>query len=167
MRVAPELFLKTCVVGGLNKVFEIGKNFRNEGVDLTHNPEFTSCELYWAYADYNDLMKLTEELLMKIVLEIKGSKSFEIVDKDGKKIQIDFTPPFKKISVIEELEKILKVEFPKEFESDEAVKFLDDLCVKHEIHCGKPRTAARLIDKMISELIEPYCQSPTFLIEHP
>lgn len=60
MRVAPELYLKMLVVGGMNKVFEIGKQFRNEGMDTTHNPEFTTCEFYWAYADYNDLMEMTE-----------------------------------------------------------------------------------------------------------
>ena len=63
MRVAPELYLKKLIVGGMNKVFEIGKNFRNEGIDLTHNPEFTSCEFYWAYADYNDLMAMIEFLV--------------------------------------------------------------------------------------------------------
>lgn len=60
LRVAPELYLKKCIVGGLHKVYEIGKNFRNEGIDMTHNPEFTACELYWAFADYNDLMTMTE-----------------------------------------------------------------------------------------------------------
>lgn len=63
MRIAPELYLKMLTVGGMDKVFEIGKNFRNEGIDMTHNPEFTACEFYWAYADYNDTMKLTEEML--------------------------------------------------------------------------------------------------------
>ena len=63
MRVAPELYLKKLIVGGMNRVFEIGKNFRNEGIDLTHNPEFTACEFYWAYADYNDLMAMTEDMV--------------------------------------------------------------------------------------------------------
>lgn len=67
MRIAPELYLKECIVGGLDRVFEIGKNFRNESIDQTHNPEYTSCEFYMAYADYNDLMSLTEDMLSKMV----------------------------------------------------------------------------------------------------
>ena len=82
MRVAPELYLKTLIVGGLERVYEIGKNFRNESIDQTHNPEFTSCEFYWAYADYQDLMKVTEELICQIVLKLKGSYVFKI-HKEG------------------------------------------------------------------------------------
>lgn len=73
MRVAPELFLKTLVVGGLDRVFEIGRQFRNEGIDLTHNPEFTTCEFYWAYADYEDLIKVTEQLVSGMVYALKGT----------------------------------------------------------------------------------------------
>ena len=68
MRIAPELYLKQLVVGGMDRVFEIGKNFRNESIDQTHNPEYTSCEFYMAYADFNDLMTLTEDMLSKMVL---------------------------------------------------------------------------------------------------
>jgi len=67
MRIAPELYLKELIVGGLDRVFEIGKQFRNESIDMTHNPEFTTCELYWAYADYHDLMEMTEDLLSSMV----------------------------------------------------------------------------------------------------
>lgn len=73
MRIAPELYLKQLIVGGLDRVFEIGKQFRNEGIDLTHNPEFTTCELYWAYADYEEMMKLAEDFLAGVVLAVAGS----------------------------------------------------------------------------------------------
>lgn len=89
LRIAPELYLKRLIVGGLLKVYEIGKQFRNEQVDLTHNPEFTSIELYEAYADYEDMMELTEDLLCKIAMEIKGSLKFKIATKDGDK-EVDF-----------------------------------------------------------------------------
>lgn len=166
MRVAPELFLKNCVVGGLNRVFEIGKNFRNEGIDPTHNPEFTSCELYWAFADYKDLIKMTEEIICQIVLKIKGTYKFEI-QKGDKKVEIDFSPPWKQISVISELEKILKTEFPTNFTTDSAKKYLDNLCSENKVECTAPRTQARLLDSLIAHYLEPQCINPTFIMEQP
>ena len=95
------------VIGGLDRVFEIGRNFRNEGIDLTHNPEFTACEFYMAYADYNDLMDMTEELFSAMVLNIKGSYKIEYhpTGPDGPAVEIDFTPPWPRISMVEEIEK--------------------------------------------------------------
>lgn len=168
MRVAPELYLKYLIVGGFEKVYEIGKNFRNEGIDHNHNPEFTACEFYWAYADYNDLMNFTEELLVKMVEEVCGSKKIKVKSRfDEKEVEIDFSLPWKRISIIEELEKITERKFPEDLNSDEATKFLDKLCSELKVACSAPRTTARLIDKLVGHYIEPHCVNPTFLIDHP
>lgn len=111
MRIAPELFLKQCVVGGMERVFEIGKNFRNESMDQTHNPEYTECEFYMAYADYNDLILLAEDMISNMVREITGSfilKHHPDPDNNPDQImEIDFTPPWRKLSMMEALEKSL------------------------------------------------------------
>lgn len=171
MRIAPELYHKMLVVGGLDRVYEIGRQFRNEGIDLTHNPEFTTCEFYMAYADYNDLMVITETMLSGMVHSIHGTYKIKYHPDgpEGDEVEIDFTPPFKRIPMLPALEKALNTKFPSpnDLTSDAGVKFLSDLCVKHNVECPAPRTAARLLDKLVGEFIEESCISPTYIIEHP
>lgn len=117
MRIAPELYLKQLIVGGLDRVFEIGKQFRNESIDLTHNPEFTTCELYQAYADYNDLMEMTEQFLSQLVMTITGSFKINYHPMDDptnpeKVYEIDFTPPFRRIPMMKGLEEALGIKMP-------------------------------------------------------
>lgn len=174
MRIAPELYLKMLIVGGMDRVYEIGKQFRNEGIDMTHNPEFTTCEFYWAYADYNDLMAFTEEFLSSMVKHICGSYKINYSTRDASgnptgSYEIDFTPPFRRIPMLKGLEDAMGVTLPRgaDLETEETRSYLDKLCVERGVDCSAPRSTARLIDKLVGHYIEEDCVNPAFITDHP
>ncbi len=167
MRIAPELYLKQLVVGGFERVYEIGRQFRNEGIDMTHNPEFTTCEFYMAYADYHDLLDMTEQMISKMVLDITGSYVIEYAAIEGDEpVMIDFSPPWRRISMMEGLEQATGKKFP-DLKDPSMASFLEEICAEHDIVCGAPRTVARLIDKLVGHFLEETCINPTFITEHP
>ncbi|MCJ1328081.1 lysyl-tRNA synthetase [Thelotrema lepadinum] len=157
------------VVGGLERVYEIGKQFRNEGADLTHNPEFTTCEFYQAYADVYDVMKLTEELLSGLVKRVRGTHETEFHTQSGEVYHVNWAGPWKRIEMIPALEEACGEKFPPgdQLHTVETGKFLERMLAKTKVECTPPRTNARMLDKLVGEFIEEKCVDPTFIFGHP
>ncbi|MFA5013640.1 MAG: lysine--tRNA ligase [Candidatus Paceibacterota bacterium] len=157
LRISPELYLKRLLVGGFEKVYEIGKCFRNEGVDKFHNPDFTMIEFYWAYADYKQLMKLTEEMFTEILTKIIGKTEIEY---DGKKI--DFKGPWERVEFFALLQKYAKINYEELNE--------ESLCKKAiEMGITVPEGAdkANIADEIYKKCCRPKIVQPTFVIHHP
>lgn len=158
LRIAVELYLKRLLVGGLERVYELGKNFRNEGIDTRHNPEFTMLEVYQAYADYEDMMTLCEDMVYQCALEVLGTSEIEY---DGHKI--DLTPPWNRVKVWDAMEMWAGVSYDDLRTDEQAEKVAEDLNLKME----KSPTKANVINKLLDEKVEPYLIEPTFLMDYP
>lgn len=158
MRIANELYLKRLIVGGFDKVYEMGRMFRNEGMDHTHNPEYTAIELYEAYADYEDMMRLTEELVAYVAKEVHGTT---VLEYEGK--TIDLTPPWRRLSMTDALKEFADIDFDTITTDEEA----QAVAKEHHVELKKGNTRGFVIDAMFEELCEEHLIQPTFITHHP
>lgn len=158
LRIATELYLKRLIVGGLDKVYEIGRVFRNEGVDQNHNPEFTLLESYEAYADYNDVMAMVEEMVSTVAREVLGTTLVKLDDH-----LIDLTPPWRRVSLREELYRRSGIDIEDYPDAPSLAARMRELGVEMK---GR-ESRGRLIDKLLSTFIEPNLIQPTFVMDYP
>ena len=158
LRIADELYLKRLIVGGLERVYEISKDFRNEGIDRNHNPEFTMLEFYQAYADYEDMMALTQDLVVHAVRTLHGGAT-EVPRGEG---TIDFTPPWKRLPYKQAAAESLGVKTLPETEAD-----LRALARGAGVATDPAFGWGRILDEIVSERVQPTLLNPTFLMDHP
>lgn len=158
LRIAPELYLKRLIVGGMSKVYEINRNFRNEGISTLHNPEFTMVEFYQAYSDYNDLMALTEDLFVFLC-----NKLFNQLTIRFKDLTIDFTPPWKRIPMLEALHSIGNIDTAALDNTQELLALAKNTGVPdaEKLTCGK------LIAELFERRVQDHLINPTFIIDFP
>jgi lysyl-tRNA synthetase, class II len=166
MRIAPELYLKRLTVGGIEKVFEINRNFRNEGISTQHNPEFTMLEFYWAYADYHDLMRLTEEMFSFVARKAAGTEEVTFGEH-----QISFTAPFKRVSLREGARAAAAQRLGREVTLDELRSRDGAVAVARALHLDLQITPAMGPGKITAEIFEKLCEDelvqPTFVYDFP
>ena len=169
LRIATELPLKQLIIGGIHKVYELGRQFRNEGIDLTHNPEFTTCEYYEAFADVYDVMSRTEELVEGMVKDITGGLETTFTTQHGETYHVNWAKPWKRIEMIPALEEACGEKFPPgdELHTEATNEFLRRMLKKTGVECPPPLTNARMIDKLVGDFIEEKCVNPTFITGHP
>lgn len=159
LRIAPELYLKRLIVGGFDKVYEIGRLFRNEGMDIKHNPEFTNVEMYASYQDFNDMMNLAEEVISTIAKNVLGST---VINYQGQ--EIDLTPTWKRISMIESIKEVTGIDFNEIKTDEEAQKLLSEKGLTLE--SGK-ETRGHIISQFFEEYVEETLIQPTFVTDYP
>ena len=159
LRIANELYLKRLIVGGFEKVYEMGRMFRNEGMDIKHNPEFTNIELYAAYEDYNDMMNITEELISKTAEKVLGTTK---ITYQG--TEIDLTPSWKRISMIDAIKEVTSVDFNEIHSDEEAKQVADNLKVELD---PLKLTRGEIINQVFEAKVEETLIQPTFVYDYP
>ncbi len=157
LRIATELYLKRLIVGGFEGVYEIGRNFRNEGMDRSHNPEFTCMELYVAYKDYNWMMTFTEQLLEKICVAVNGTTEVQIGDN-----VVSFKAPYRRLPILEAIKE--KTGFDCEGKSEEEIRAF---CLSKEMEVDETMGKGKLIDELFGEFCEGSFIQPTFITDYP
>lgn len=159
LRIANELYLKRLIVGGFDKVYEMGRMFRNEGMDIKHNPEFTNIELYSAYKDYNDMMDITEEIISTVAQRVLGTTK---INYQG--TEIDLTPSWKRISMIDSIKEVTGVDFNTVETDEEAKKVAEDLHVELD---ELKLTRGEIINQIFEAKVEDTLIQPTFIYDYP
>ena len=159
LRIAPELNLKRLIVGGFDKVFEIGKNFRNEGMDIKHNPEFTNMEWYSAYEDYNDMMNISEELISTVAKNVLGKTKITYGE-----YEIDLTPSWRRITMIDAIKEVTGVDFNLINTDEEAQKIAKEKGVEFE---EIKNTRGHIINEFFETFVEETLIQPTFIMDYP
>lgn len=159
LRIANELYLKRLIVGGFDKVYEMGRMFRNEGMDIKHNPEFTNIELYSAYEDYNDMMDLTEDLFRTVANKVLGKS---VIDYQG--VTIDMEKPWTRMSMIESIKNVTGVDFNSIVTDEEAIEIAKEKEVEIE---ESKKTRGYIINAFFEEFVEDTLIQPTFIYDYP
>ncbi|MFH1894780.1 MAG: lysine--tRNA ligase [Patescibacteria group bacterium] len=157
LRIAPELYLKRLIIGGFEKVFEIGRCFRNEGIDRSHNPDFSEMEFYWAYADYKEMMKLIEKMLIQVVKNIFGGLKIKYEEKE-----IDFNTPWQRVEYPDLIKKFAKIDI-ETINKEALLKTAKELGVE----ASNKMTKFQIEDAVYKKICLPKICEPTFIIHHP
>eukprot|EP00299_Pterocystis_sp_00344_P001902 c11828_g1_i1.p1 GENE.c11828_g1_i1~~c11828_g1_i1.p1 ORF type:complete len:545 (-),score=109.16 c11828_g1_i1:52-1479(-) len=164
MRISPELNLKMLVIGGMERVYEIGKQFRNEGVDKTHNPEFTMCEFYAAHHTLDDLIPFTEQVMAELVSCVAPDL---VVPSPTSDEPINFCAPFRQLDFVDDIERILNTKLPN-VNDPASIPQLEAIYVQHNFPLpAAPRSLPQLLDGLAGHVLEPLCHQPTFIVNHP
>ncbi|GIQ67325.1 lysine--tRNA ligase [Xylanibacillus composti] len=158
MRIAIELHLKRLIVGGLEKVYEIGRVYRNEGVSTRHNPEFTMIELYEAYADYKDIMELTENLIRHIAQEVLGATTIRYGDHE-----VDLGSPWRRVTMVDAIREVTGVDFSPQMSDEEAHR----LAKEHRVKVEPTMTYGHIVNEFFETFVESTLIQPTFVMGHP